>query len=137
MAANSKFIYADKDLRWYRADSSHEFTEWDGNPCVYIDGEFTKNSAGIWCATAKGLFFSENGKSWVRKTEDSCYDDFVAVDGLLVARDWRGLYISNAGEEFKEFNPGFEANSIIFNGNSFIAHNSEKMFYGEFDVSPK
>ena len=137
LAENTKFIYADKYLRWYRADSSHEFIEWDGNPCAYIDGEFTKNSAGIWCATAKGLFFSENGKSWLRKTEDSCYDDFVAVDGLLVARGWRGLYISNAGEEFKEFNPGFEANSIIFNGNSFIAYNSEKMFYGEFYVSPK
>ena len=45
--------------------------------------------------------------------------------------------VSNAGEEFKEFNPGFEVNRIIFNGNSFIAHNNEKMFYGEFDVHLK
>ena len=135
LAESANFIYAESNLRWYTAGCSDELTFCD-EPYACTDGEFIQTSKEFFCATDKGLFFSEDGKKWIKTQDNIGYSHCFMLDELLITKSWKYFNIGINRNEFREFDPGFEFDKIIVQNHSFIAYNYEKFFYGEFIITP-
>ena len=131
------FLYSAED-GWYKASCSHELTRWGYEPDPHMEGVFLQTSDGIYCATDKGFFFSEDGQSWIKKNEDQSFyhPRLSTIDYLLLIADGRSLYIYESGCGIREFKPGFEFDNIYFENNLFIAFDpqNKQTFYGRFQT---